>query len=366
MLTNSIVLMTALVPTIGHLDLIRFANAITKDHTFVIVQGRSFEPIETYDRVRALRDQFGWNGEQGITILMDVDDGAPQNPRPELEAAGGDSEFWGYWNLRVRSMLHKVSQDVDSSWGIVASELYGMKLAARMGIHFIPYDIAREVADVSGTRVRNNIIDNWEYIAPTFRANLKSNFVIFGQESVGKTTISKALGRGWNNQQFIPEYARGYLEAVGAELSDEKMRWIACGQRALQSNAIRSIKAPINIFDTDLLSTIGYHRIHGDLYEDIRNKNPELIPSFYSWLNIGNPVYFLLPDDVPFEVDPLRYGGDKRESGYQFWKMLLEECACDFIEVPTGSLNSKIDFIQMYIDQHVDAQHSSIKKFKRE
>jgi len=35
--------------------------------------------------------------------------------------------------------------------------------------------------------------------------------------------------------------------------------------------------------------------------------------------------YLLLKDNVPFVPDPLRYGGDKRESNMAFWECLLKE-----------------------------------------
>ena len=42
-MTHSVVLMTALVPTTGHVDLINFAASVT-DYVTVVVSSRSFEP----------------------------------------------------------------------------------------------------------------------------------------------------------------------------------------------------------------------------------------------------------------------------------------------------------------------------------
>ncbi|MEI2699203.1 MAG: hypothetical protein V9E94_13020 [Microthrixaceae bacterium] len=35
-------------------------------------------------------------------------------------------------------------------------------------------------------------------------------------------------------------------------------------------------------------------------------------------------LYILCPSDIPFEPDPLRYGGDQRESTDQYWIDLLD------------------------------------------
>jgi hypothetical protein len=65
------------------------------------------------------------------------------------------------------------------------------------------------------------------------------------------------------NGHFVPEWAREYLETVGPEVTQEKMRDIVEGQYALQKTAANLYNKPFVFQDTDLYSTLGYHRLWG-------------------------------------------------------------------------------------------------------
>lgn len=354
---KTIVLMTALLPTTGHTDLIDFAFSIGGQTTCVIVNGRSFEPISLDKRIESLREYFRFI-DNGLEFIADLDDMAPQNPDPNLEY---DEEFWAYWKKKIESLIGWVDpKDV-----IVASEEYGAMLAYCLGCRFVPYDISRELNPTKGTDVRNDISGNWNKIIPTFKHNLKMNVVIFGQESVGKTTLAKDLVKyiGRTGYKYIHEYARPYLEckAIGTDVTPEKMDDIARGQAAIEFKAIyRTPESQVNIFDTDLLSTIGYNRIFKNSVVD------EALEESFKDLK-DQKLYILLPDDVPFEADPLRYGGDKRESTYEFWRDLLDEYQCNYIEMPRNlSKNDRFWFAYAVIYSRMQEKYKPIKEFKRD
>ena len=126
----------------------------------------------------------------------------------------------------------------------------------------MPYDPKREILDIKATRVLGkDPIRHMAEIIPQFQPNLRRKIVLFGAESVGKTTLSRRLAENLGGQ-FFPEYARPYLEMVGNDLSNDKMTDIMNGQRVLQemSNKISRDK-PFSIFDTDLYSTVGYWNV---------------------------------------------------------------------------------------------------------
>lgn len=336
MYRKAIVLGTMLVPTIGHLELIKFAYNIAGE-VEVLIQGRSFEPVPVRDRANAIIGDFKGNYPR-VYVHAWNNDAAPQNPDPALEINPGDDvEFWNHWANEIRKVVPKIQpNDV-----IVASEPYGAVLARYLGCAFMPFDIKREMLNVKGTNVRNYLYSSWDFISPTFRVeNLKMNLVMFGQESVGKTTLARECSKWFTDAQFVPEYARGYLETVGAEITEQKMMDISIGQSALEKSALLNPNYQFTFLDTDILSTIGYYRI----FYKSKEYEQHLYPIFKRLKKYK--TYVLLPDDIPFEEDILRYGGDVRESTYQFWKDLLEEFECDYFEMKRGlSTAQRVDEI---------------------
>ncbi|QIG65784.1 nicotinamide-nucleotide adenylyltransferase [Ochrobactrum phage vB_OspM_OC] len=360
-IVNSVVLMTALLPTRGHEDLIRFASSITFGKVHVIVSSRSFEPIYSIQRTEALVSFARRENLNNVEIISHADDQAPQNPNPDLETTpGADVKFWKYWTDAIVSLVNDVVPDT----AIISSEPYGQIIADKFGCRFVPYDIDRVLNPIKGTTARQNIKENWMQLSQYFRENFQQRFVIFGQESVGKTTMAKALADDdkTGHTLFVPEYARGYLEHVGAELTKEKMENISFGQSGYQKAVIGMDQYHTIIHDTDLFSTVGYYRIM-DL--DI-NTNPYLLKAAKK-MSYEIDRYFLMPDDIPFEQDQLRYGGDQRESSYEFWKDLLDEFNIRYVEVPRGlNFEEKKQFIRNSMDEEFDRISKNIVNFIRE
>lgn len=343
-MTDAVILMTALLPTTGHRDLVQFALNLDVENVWVYIQSRSSEPTDAYERFHAIKTSVHPMDFNRVYYAHSSDDDAPQNPEDH-------PDFWNYWADKVRANV-TTSADII----LVGSEGYGVPLAAALGCEFVPYDIARQVNPIKGEHVRDNILNGWEYILPNMRRALSLNATMFGQESVGKTTIADSVACS-HDVLFLPEYAREYLETVGSDLTQQKMNRIASGQMALQSTAYDMSVTPMIVQDTDLFSTIGYCRIGGyDLPDGI-----------VGYANASkSDIYFLLPDDVPFEPNELRYGGDVRESSYQFWKDILDEYHLPYVEVPPGTLRDKVIFVSNYIYDLFQLKTDPIERFVRE
>lgn len=341
---NIIILMTALLPTTGHADLIRFAQSIPQSQVYVLINGRDHEPFPTDLRVDAFKEHFTGN----VVIKGSVVNHAPQNPEDMVDG------FWQWWADEINVNF----PEVEGQWDyVVASESYGAQVALSLNAEFLPYDIARSLNPVKGTKIREDLRGEWSNILPEFRTHLQYRAVMFGQESVGKTTISRLVAERLSST-WAMEYARPYLEEVGAELSMNKMEHIHIGQAALQSMIRKSAVTPFAVFDTDLFSTVGYYRIYDE------GRVPQ--QCIDSALELSADMYYVLPDTIPFVSDILRYGGHERETDTQFWVSLLEEYELPYVVVPSGSIEDKVEFIVSHMLTGFIDKTRSIKEFERD
>lgn len=344
-MTKVSVLMTALVPTIGHSALIEYARQFVSTQTDyddgfveVIISGRSFEPTDVRLRAKAFREHFGRS--TNISIVTHFDDDAPQNPSTEKE--------WEYW-----TQLMSKSGRPDF---VVSSETYGAELAKRIpGCKFVPYDLKRFSIPARGTTIRNDMLDRFSEILPVFQKQLAIKVTAFGQESVGKSTLVSGM---FSLAFRVTEWARPYLENLDdPSVTKEKMDMIAAGQYAMQKAAYANSTKPIIAQDTDLLSTIGYYRLAG----------MELHPKIIEWFKeTKSDLYFLMPDDIPFEPDILRYGGDKRETIMEYWRDLLEEFDCRYVIVQGESADSKALFAEREAIKLFNRKNAEIINFERD
>ncbi len=329
---HGLILMTGLPPTRGHEYLIDFAshhlhNFNRLGQLFVILCSRDREPLAGVDRVDALVEAFNHNvrgrmlGTGNVQILHLHGD-VPQEPSE-------DANFWTIWRDLIFERINDWAQRVgkpnfDASSGFVyASDHYGKDLASAIGYEFVPCNTYREVVPISATRIRHDPIRFFDQIMPEFQSNLRRVITIFGPESTGKTTMAKLLSTNLNGY-FVPEWAREYMEVMKLGTITDDLMWQVCWGQAAAEAAVRDKRDKPFIFqDTDLLSTIGYYRIWG-------HSPPDWILRKFEHGGHRADLYVLMNDQIPFTPDPLRLGGDRRESDNQFWIRLLKEFGCKY------------------------------------
>lgn len=347
-----LVLMTGLPVTTGHIDLVYFARrllaTVEGQNVVVLLNSRECEPIRGKTRANALRNVFISDGY--TTVIHSAAD-MPQNPSEH-------SDFWNVWKDHIHKRTAEYDQLIRPGDIVVASEEYGMKLAEVLECTFIPYDIKREMNTVSGTACREDMLTNFSSLAPLLQYEYCKRVTIFGAESCGKTTMAKRLAADIEGGgTFVPEWARGYLETVGSEITEEKMLTIVRAQTALQDMAVTHKRnKPFIIQDTDLLSTIGYYNIMGFEVPDELQWNFE--DSFSN-------LYIVMNSQIPFESDPLRYGVDKRESTDQFWIDLLEKNNCRYHVVTNTDHELQYQEIRTVMLEMFNSQFPGLSTFVR-
>jgi HTH-type transcriptional repressor of NAD biosynthesis genes len=312
-------------PTKGHLHLIQFANSLGVTGTHVIVGTQPDEPFPI-TRVAALREAT--RAMPGVKIHH-LHREIEQNP----ESPG------------FRDMWRQILQSYGMAEGdyFVASEEYGKWCAEVTGGVFVPYDPYREILQAKGTRVRNSPARYFSDMIPQFQKYILQTVTIFGAESTGKTTLSKELAKSMNGH-FLMEWARPYLETCGTEITTDSMTAIWRGQKALQIHAQRFFQdKPWIIQDTDLFSTVGYW----DFWD--MNTPEGLVKDA---LAEQSGLYLITQSNIPFEEDPIRYGGDKRESDDQYWIDLAERHGLNYRIIQSGSLTDRLHEAEDFMVAH--------------
>lgn len=321
------VLLTALPPTTGHEDLVRFAALAAREvHVVLCTQPSEPMPAERHAAVRAMAARLD---PHGAVHVHHVHEEMPQEP-------ADTPDFWPMWH-RLLVGLGARPGDL-----VVASEPYGAELAAVIEGRFLPYDPGRLANPAKATRLREAPIEHFADLLDEFAPVLRKRVTLFGAESVGKTTLTRRMEeRGLAVAQ--PEWARPYLEldAVGPHVTAAKMRAIWHGQLA-QQRAAEAIAArrrrPFVVQDTDLYSTVGYWLLKGEEFGE-----PDVPAGL--WADAAahaSDLYVILGQDpVPFAADPLRYGGDRRETTDQFWIDLCEQAGVPWVLVDEHGLQAR-------------------------
>lgn len=235
----------------------------------------------------------------------------------------------GFWEMWKQIMIDQGARKGDF---YVSSEPYGKRLAELLDGRFIPYDPYREIYNCKATDIRVHPFEHFEWIAPTFQHYLRQKVTFFGAESTGKTTLSKEMAADFKGL-WLMEWARPYLEVVKNEITDETMTAIWYGQQALQDHAEGiAVDHPWIVQDTDLFSTVGY-------WDNWNGKTPQALKD--AALARKSDLYIVTQSNIPFEADPLRYGGDHRETPDQFWIDLCEHYGLNYYVLDASDLNAR-------------------------
>lgn len=343
---------TALVPTIGHEALVVFAanfmNHFENGYLHLMLCGRSFEPVDLYERQLA----FVRLGIPNLKVYTWDDDDAPQQD-------DGTTGFWNYWNEVSRQVCTYGRNPQDDFDYVFASEPYGELYAKHLGAEFIPFDIERKMFPVKGTPVRRNILANYDQIMPSFRKFLNLTVTTFGSDSTGKTTMARRLAESYG-VRHTAEWARPYLDFVGSEVTPEKMQTIALGQSAVQSMNL-NMRDPLVFQDTDLYTTMGYYETYGMEFNNnlTKTKFPQIARA------TASDLYLVMNSHIPFEQDHLRYGGDKRETTDEFWIQLLEKYGLPYVRITETEPDAQLAQAREAVDALIERKWGPIQNFER-
>lgn len=145
---------------------------------------------------------------------------------------------------------------------------------------------------------------------------------IVGPECTGKSDLASYLADHFDTE-WVPEYARGYIDNLIRPYEPEDLVTIARGQLRLEQEW--ALTANDFLFcDTTLLVIKVWSEFK------FGTCDPEIIKgledSFYD-------LHLLTYVDIPWENDPQREHPDKREELYQIYRNELTQMKVPFIEI---------------------------------
>jgi len=312
-----LVLLKGMPVTKGHEALIQFAIQMAPGGITVLMD---YAPDEPYvaERYEALRQIVGTRGQVHTKEVI------PQRPED-------DPNFWVIWKEILADYWYHDT--------VIGSEPYCETVAEIIGAKYMPFDPNRDLVDTRAREVRGNPTGYFDQICPRMQRDLRTTVTIFGAESTGKTTLAKDLALQLNYAPWVFEYGRPYLETRGTEINVESMEDIWHGQRALQEVAEKMVHdSPWIVRDTDLYTTIGYWEqphwattlggVPNYLVGDAKASKADL--------------YIITRSNIPFEEDPLRYGGDKRESPDEYWIDVAERNKLNYVVLDGADIGSRL------------------------
>ncbi len=139
--------------------------------------------------------------------------------------------------------------------------------------------------------------------------------VLIGSESVGKTSLASYLAAEYNTE-FLPEYARGYIEGLDRTYTYDDVVHIAKKQIELE-NEILEKENEILFLDTDMIITKVW-------FQEVFGKVPTFVENHIR--NHTKDFYLLLDNELPWIRDAVREnGGENRTKLFRIYKKELEK-----------------------------------------
>lgn len=141
-----------------------------------------------------------------------------------------------------------------------------------------------------------------------------------GPESTGKSTLMQQLATHYQTQ-YVPEFARTYLECLKRPYRENDLIKIAQGQRDLELFFLKKSNQYL-CCDTSMLvlkiwSEYRFGKCHPWIEEQFQKENG---------------IFILCGTDMPWEFDSQRENPNEREELYQLYRSVLIDYGKQYIE----------------------------------
>jgi len=147
---------------------------------------------------------------------------------------------------------------------------------------------------------------------------------ILGPESTGKTVLAEQLAVYFKSQ-WVPEYAREYVEKLASPYGFDDICYIAKKQIQKEKEVTNQTSQTNYIFfDTELIITKVWFLYRFGKVPDFLTE--QLDSGFFDF-------YLLCSPDLPWEPDPVREHGEDREFFFNWYKKEIEQTGKPYVIV---------------------------------
>lgn len=301
----------------GHIGLINFAceNA---EMVLVCVLAHRKECIPLDRRVNWVKDSMLAGVVSACGLMYDAD--------VLNSSSNSDIESSIAWAEYLKNQL----EDFESIDVVVGSEQYVKFIAEYLGIQYLIYDDKRLQINISATTIKNDVIKNWDYLAPSVKRTYAKHICICGSESTGKTTVCNTIERECEYVTVIPEIGRCIVG--NSELcSIKQLCEIFEIHYKLLEVVVNDPPTPFVLWDTDNLTTLSYVRfLFPDADDSTLTKQRPLLLA---------DKYFFFESNIKFVDDNTRLNEEAAQAlrnnhiiTYQQAGVLLEQVTNDRLE----------------------------------
>lgn len=323
--TKGLIIMKAYPFHIGHNFLIE--TALEKcDVLYVLVCTLKRETVNGKKRFKWFEEHFFGNDK---IRLIHVEDEVPQEPKEH-------PDFWNIW----KELIFKYTGNVDF---VFTSEEYGDPLAEVLNCVHVLVDQKRLIYPVSGTKVRNNVAENWHMLPYPVKKDLVKKIVILGPESTGKSVLARTISDEFN-LSLVTEYGREFYENLGdRELAYEDLSTIASNHLMLEERVSEDENSSyVIVCDTNLIVTEAFGKM---LY----GKCPKWIERYNE--NVLYDLCILLRPDAEFIQDGTRNETLDREKHYKIIYDRLNEIGQKFIVISGKDYKERTQDVFSHVDK---------------
>jgi HTH-type transcriptional regulator, transcriptional repressor of NAD biosynthesis genes len=217
---------------------------------------------------------------------------------------------------------------------VFSSEDYGIPYATYMRTKHHMVDRERVHVPISATRIRSNLLQEWEFLDPIVRADMAIRIAIVGAESTGTTTLARDLAASLQ-APWVPEYGRLYSEAMmtsSHEWTDDDFVHIARTQQRIEQR-IASLSNGIVVCDTNATAT-------GVWQQRYMNHTTSEVEAIGSHDKVG--YYIITGDEIPFVQDGTRDGEHIRHTMHEEFVRSIEATGVPYA-VLRGSREQRLE-----------------------
>ena len=299
----------------GHMLLIQ--RALDEcDTVYIVVDNIMDDVIPVHRRMQWVRQQYP------TAVVFTQPHPLPQDPSET-------PLFWDIWRETLLQLLEENSPSprrrlpprpserglggealppVDA---VFASEQYGKRLAKELSAECVMVDPDRQAVPVSATRIREDLLGQWHYLAPVVQRDLRKAICVYGPESTGKSTLTRQLAE-YYHVPYVEEYAKHIIDSKHGDICFEDMETIVKGHHEAIEEALQQ-NTPLLFVDTDaIISKLWSNELFG--------KESPVIEEYIARQKFDH--YLLLDVDLPWVNDIHRYRPNEREA---FFRMCEEQ-----------------------------------------